>query len=312
MKHVAARERVHPKALNRLWASRLAAGRAMEAMSWPRYHAMMKGYVRGFFHALRRPAPAWVLVPTDRSFAVVVTAMNEGRTLGAVLAQISRLPADELIVVVNGSVDASFRRARSVPGAIVVNEPQPLGHDVGRALGAKLARADTVLFLDGDFAVSAEQLVPFLHGIGSGLDVALNDIGPYLGPFYRQDAVTGWKQFLNTALGRPDLRAASLTAVPHAVSRKAIDTLGPQSFMVPPKAQARALLSGLAVGTAGSVNVIRANKRRPANRGMNNRMAQLIVGDHIEALHMASALAGARLRYDDTIRRRSMAGEVPQ
>lgn len=312
MKHAAAMEPVHPKALNRLWAARMAGGRAAEAMSWSKYDAMMKGYVHGFFHLLRQPAPDWVLVPTDRSLAVVVTVMNEEKTLGAVMAQISRLPADELIVVVNGSVDASFQRARSVPGAIVVNYPEPLGHDVGRALGAKLSRAEAVLFLDGDFAVNAEQLVPFLHGIGSGLDVALNDIGPYLGSFYRQDVVTGWKQFLNTALGRPDLRAASLTAVPHAVSRKAIDTLGAQSFMVPPKAQARALLSGLAVGTAGSVDVIGANKRRAANQGINNRLAELIVGDHIEALHMANALAGARLRYDDTIRCRSMAGEVTQ
>ena len=65
-----------------------------------------------------------------------------------------------------------------------------LGLRWGRALGARLTTSDTVLFLDGDLPIRAERLVPFLHAVERGADLALNDLSPYIGRFAEQDHVT--------------------------------------------------------------------------------------------------------------------------
>ncbi|MFB0844172.1 glycosyltransferase family 2 protein [Paenibacillus oleatilyticus] len=292
--------------LNRRWTARVKEG-GLTGSPWVRYHAAAAGYVRGFFAGMGRTAPNWVPLPTERSVAVIVTAKNEERTIAAVLKEADRL-TDETYVIVNGSSDETFRQARAASRAIVLSYPQVLGHDVGRAVGAKLARTDILLFTDGDMPIPAEQLVPFVHGIEQGLDVALNNIYPYLGSFGRQDTVTIMKQFLNRALDRPDLKASSLTAVPHALSRHAVETLGLELLSVPPKAQALALLLKLRVGNAGRVNVIRGNKRRKLNSGRGNPVASMIVGDHLEALKLAGDRMGERLAYPDVLRKRRYIG----
>ncbi|MCZ8513583.1 glycosyltransferase family A protein [Paenibacillus filicis] len=294
------------KALNRYWIDRV---KRRNLASAPRHHysKAAAGYVRGFFHAKGRPAPDWVLLPTDKSVAAVISTMNEQSTIGALLKELGRLPLDETYVIVNGSTDRSFEEARKIPSAVVLSYPDPLGHDVGRVVGAKLAQSDIVLFLDGDIPVEAEKLIPFIHGVDRGLDLSLNNISPFLKPFHKRDQVTYLKEFLNASLGRPDLAANSLTAVPHALSRKAIQVLGPQELSVPPKAQAKAVYSGLSIGSPGSIDVIRANKRRKSNQGHHNQVADLIIGDHVEAFKLAEELAGARLGFADELRKRGIA-----
>ncbi|WP_235941194.1 glycosyltransferase family 2 protein [Paenibacillus puerhi] len=292
--------------LNRRWAHRIRSCQEIGA-SGAKYRAMSEGYLHGFFVGRKEAVPDWVLIPVEQSVAIVITAMNEEGTIGRTIRQAARLGADELVVVVNGSTDRTYERASKYAEATVLHYPQPLGHDVGRAVGAKHTKADIVLFLDGDIPISAERLVAFVYAVSQGMDVALNDISPYLGSFRHRDQVTQIKQFLNLSLGRRDLKANSLTAVPHALSRSAIDALGPDLLMVPPKAQAAALLQGLRVGAPASVDVIRLNRRRKGNRGRLNRVAMLIIGDHLEALKLASDQAGARLGFPDMQRKRIMA-----
>jgi glycosyltransferase involved in cell wall biosynthesis len=245
-------------------------------------------------------------MPTGKTVSVVLTAMNEASTMAAVLDQLARLPIDELIIVVNGSTDGTFDLARARTKAIIVHYSDALGHDVGRAIGAKLSRSEIVLFLDGDFPVTAEQLMLFVDAIERGADVALNNISPFLGQFGHRDSVTMVKELLNRGLGRRDLESNSLTAVPHALSKRAIEVIGYNNLAVPPKAHAIAVSRGLDVDCSVSVDVIAKNKVRYSNTGSQNRVADLIVGDHLEALSMLMAEKGARLGEPDRIRNRSL------
>lgn len=285
--------------------------RKRKAGSWRQYHAAARAYLRGLFRSAggqggKKP-PAWVLLPTRKRCAAVVTAMNEGNTLPLVLKELRRLALAEVILVVNGSSDHSFEAARAHPDAIVIHYAKPLGHDVGRAIGAKLTKADAVLFVDGDMAIKAEQLVPFLASAAEGeADLALNRISPLLPPFHRRDYVSHVKQFLNQALGLSRLGAASMTAVPHALSRRAIETIGAPNLVVPPKAQAIAAMKGLTVKAPATVDVIRSNRIRRHNTGMLSPVAELIIGDHLEALQTALGEQGPRLQYEDRIRKRDM------
>lgn len=261
---------------------------------------------KGVHRRFRRPAARPSKAVAGR-LAVVITARNEAATIGGVIREAQALGPDELIVVLNGCTDGSLAAVRAIPGVTILHYPEPLGHDVGRAAGAAVADADILLFLDGDLAIPARRLKPFVDAVRRGADVALNGLGRHLGPFSRWDDVTRLKAFLNRALGRPDLGAASMTAVPHALSRRAVERLGTAALAVPPKAQALALSGGLNVRIAGSVDVISRNRLREANTGKANPVSRMIVGDHIEALRAVMDRTGPRLEYSDTSRRRDAA-----
>ncbi|GIO87236.1 hypothetical protein J25TS5_41680 [Paenibacillus faecis] len=239
--------------------------------------------------------PKEIPLPLQRSASAVVTASNEEKTLPLVLSELEKLPLQEIMVVLNGCTDGSLEAVFRHPRVLKLHYPERLGHDVGRAVGAKTVRGETILFVDGDLPVVAEELAPFLLAVDRGTDMALNDITPFLPPFPQQDEVTRSKTLLNLLLGRPDLRANSLTAVPHALSRKLIDAIGTPALAVPPKAQALAIARGFEVTAPSAVNVLRKNRIRAGNTGAGNAVAKLIVGDHIEALETVMQMKGIRL-----------------
>lgn len=253
-------------------------------------------YRRGYAAAAGLNTP-WIPLPLSGSASAIVTASNEEKTLPAVVAELRKLPLQEIIVVLNGCNDGSFTAVDRDPRITRLSFPERLGHDVGRAIGAAAATGDILLFTDGDLSVAAEDLAAFLIAIDQGEDLALNDLSPYLPPFSQQDEVTRCKAFLNLALGRPDLKANSLTAVPNALSRRFLRTVGTAALIVPPKAQALALARGLKAAAPISVDVIRKNRIRTSNSGTGNAVAQMIVGDHMEALGEVMKTEGIRLRF---------------
>ncbi|WP_261304760.1 glycosyltransferase family 2 protein [Paenibacillus andongensis] len=300
--HDITKEPYQKKALNNLWVER--ANSQLLTANGQSYEAASKGYVKGYFKAAKLQVPDWMLIPTARSVCAIVSVMNEERTIVKVIKQLNRLPLDEIIIIVNGSSDRTLEKVRAHSHALIVHYPDPLGHDVGRSIGAKLSHSDILLFLDGDFVVQAEKLIPFIYDVERGSDLVLNNITPYLPLFSRWDSVTVMKRFLNTTLKRPELNANSLTAVPHALSRNALERIGCSELMVPPKAQVNAILAGLRITAPTSVNVVSENKIRSHNRGKNNTVARLIIGDHVEALQLAMQLKGERIVFPDIIRKR--------
>lgn len=235
-------------------------------------------------------------LPIQKTSSAILCASNEEHTLPLVIAQLKRLPLDEIIVILNGCHDDSYNKIEQDERIIIVHYKERLGHDVGRSIGAKLATGNILLFVDGDLTLKAEQLALFMIAVNNGIDVALNDLSPFLPKFVFQDQVTRMKSFLNITLGRGDLGASSLTAVPHAISRKALSEVGVTSLMVPPKAQALAMMKNLTVANVASVDVVKGNRMREGNVGQGNAVARLIIGDHVEALDEVMTLGGTRLK----------------
>lgn len=298
-----------PAAIRRLW-SEWSVPRRVIRQGGDEYGRVASAFLTGYAKGAGIERPDIVPLPTVKKTAAIVTVMNEEQAIPGIVKELERLALDELIFVVNGSDDGSFKAARRSPRALVIHYPYALGHDVGRAIGAKLAQADYLLFLDGDFSVPAEKLAPFVAALEDGADIALNDITPYIPLFSYRDPVTIVKQFLNVAMARPELHANSLTAIPHAMTRRAIEAVGYAALAVPPKAQASAILKGLRIDCPASVDVVTANRIRSHNAGLGNSVEELIVGDHIEALKLATDHRGARLGFDDAVRLRSPEAEV--
>jgi glycosyltransferase involved in cell wall biosynthesis len=236
--------------------------------------------------------------------SVIIPVMNEQRTLPAVLREVKKLqPQVEIIVVVNGSTDKSARIAYSCGAKVIVYE-QPLGHDVGRSIGARYAKGDILLFIDGDMVIPAAKLMPYLHAVEKGVDIALNQ---YNGKIHHPSVhpVVLAKHALNTALGRSDLSGASMTTVPHAVNRKAIETVGIENLAIPPKAQAMAIQQQLRVEAVTLVDVGSLNPKRRREEG-KDPLGNLIVGDHLEAIRWFTQATNERGGHSDLSRNRNI------
>ena len=231
--------------------------------------------------------------------------MNEKRTLAKVLQQASKVhPCSEVIVIDNGSTDGTSNIAASW-GARLISFEAPLGHDVGRRVGAEMAKGEVLLFIDGDMVIPAIHLKVFVQAILSGVDVALNG---YRGPVEREPVhpVILAKHVLNASLGRTDLGGASMTAIPHAISRRALQIIGSKVLEVPPLAMTIAIHKGLQVKAVHTVAVGRKNRTRFKSREtvMVDPLSSLIVGDHLEALHWIVAQQGCRGGFEDLGRKR--------
>lgn len=293
--------------MNLRWNHWLELNHYKNRISWPRYVQINHRFFQGVRDKAQLPSLNHLLMPTTQSVAAIVTAMNEENTIAQVMDQLQRFPMQEMIIVINGSHDQTFARVRQISNATIIHYPQPLGHDIGRVLGAKLAQSDILLFLDGDIPIQAESLLPFIGAIERGVDIALNDVSPYLKSFAERDAVSVMKELLNRSLGRNDLEANSITAIPHALSRKAIETIGVTHLSVPPKAQALAILNGLTMVAPVGVDVLSRNRVRATNIGPQNPVSELIIGDHLEALALAFSEHGERLSFQDNFRNRDLA-----
>lgn len=82
--------------------------------------------------------------------SVIVPALNEESTIGGVVSGILAIdPAYEVIVVDDGSSDATARVAREA-GAIVISHPYNLGNGASITAGSLAASGDVVVMIDAD------------------------------------------------------------------------------------------------------------------------------------------------------------------
>lgn len=244
------------------------------------------------------------LIPSEGGVSVVMPVCNEERTLRENLRRLTSWSAvREVIVVLNGCTDASESIARAA-GVRQLTYPEKLGPDVGRALGAAVAKSEFILFLDADIVWRLQELQPFIRSLRDGADIALNQ---YPTPANRHfDHPTALaKRALNIALERPDLRAASLTAVPHAIRKSALVVMECADLAVPPVFFTKAVLAGLKISAPTYVDVSTRNRSREA-RGDGYLRRDVILGDHVEAFSEIIRQRGTRGGFDDLNRRREV------
>jgi glycosyltransferase involved in cell wall biosynthesis len=101
--------------------------------------------------------------------SVVIPALNEEEPIPDVVREClaTKVPS-EVIVVDNGSTDATAHRAREV-GARVVNEPRPgYGRACGAGVRAVSPECEIIVFLDGDGSDCPEFTSHLVDPIASG------------------------------------------------------------------------------------------------------------------------------------------------
>ncbi|KIL38457.1 hypothetical protein SD70_26170 [Gordoniibacillus kamchatkensis] len=289
---------VYPKSTTRIIGDHLEALHFMTGRLGPRGEFSEGIRDRGF---LRHYVPPSAKTKAKRS--AVIPVMEEGRTIKDVVRSVRAAGVDEIIVVANGADDRTVRGAMEA-GARVMVFGRPLGHNVGRAIGAACSTGDVCLFVDGDFVVPPQDLVPFIQAVEQGADVAFNDMETLFRRFRPVDPISAVKYFLNICLGKPELLNNSLTAVPHALSRTILSRIGCDCLVIPPLAQAKAALAGCRLQAAHAVDVVTPNRPRTDHAAEGNRIPafERIIGDHLEAIDYLLRLKGPRGGFPDTER----------
>jgi glycosyltransferase involved in cell wall biosynthesis len=100
--------------------------------------------------------------------SVVIPALNEEEPIGDVVRAIPRGSVEEILVVDNGSTDATAERAQAA-GARVVSEPRRgYGRACQAGIAAVAADCEIIAFLDGDGSDCPELLPLLIEPIAAG------------------------------------------------------------------------------------------------------------------------------------------------
>ncbi|RAS93313.1 glycosyl transferase [Bacillus cereus] len=245
--------------------------------------------------------------------SVVIPVHNEASTLSKVLAEVKKLEPYEIIIVDNGSTDGTKDIALQHHCRVIYYN-HSLGNDVGRAIGAREAKGEIVLFLDGDIVMKSEELYPFIKGIQQGHQIVLNNLTWSVYLKMRPHYTTVGKYMLNRYLNKKEFVVGSLIAIPHAISREVIEKLGWWNLADPALFQAMAMSRGVDISDMASVDVIYTNKVRPVHTGTSPgspypKATSRIMGDHLRALQYVIETYGKRGGFSENNRDREFVGK---
>ena len=101
--------------------------------------------------------------------AAIIPAYNEADTIGVTVAAVRRIAGvDDIIVVDDGSVDATASEAEKAGAETVVELERNRGKGSALDAGVAAANADILLFLDADLGESAAHALPLVQATLSG------------------------------------------------------------------------------------------------------------------------------------------------
>jgi glycosyltransferase involved in cell wall biosynthesis len=102
-----------------------------------------------------------LLAAGPRFVSVILPCLNEEEAIGAVVAEVRAAGVDEVVVVDNGSTDATAARASHAGAKVVTQNQRGYGRACATGLAAIDDRAEIVCFMDGD----GSDVPSFMHDI---------------------------------------------------------------------------------------------------------------------------------------------------
>jgi glycosyltransferase involved in cell wall biosynthesis len=119
----------------------------------------------------------------EASLSIIIPARNEAAVIGDIVTSLRQhYPRAEILVVNDGSEDETASLA-AASGARVVSHPASLGNGAAIKNGARAARGDVFVMMDGDGQHKAEDIRSLLDKLDEGYDMAIGarDSGSHAG-----------------------------------------------------------------------------------------------------------------------------------
>lgn len=119
----------------------------------------------------------------DTRLSIIIPAKNEVAIIGDVVASVrTRYPEAEILVVNDGSDDETASVAEK-SGAKVITHPVSLGNGAAIKSGARSARGDVFVMMDGDGQHKAADIQSLIDKLDEGYDMAIGarDSGSHAG-----------------------------------------------------------------------------------------------------------------------------------
>jgi glycosyltransferase involved in cell wall biosynthesis len=109
----------------------------------------------------------------NTAISIVIPAKNEAGAVGGIVAAArAECPQAEIIVVDDGSTDTTASEAEAA-GARVVRHPESLGNGAAVKTGARAARGEILVFMDGDGQHDPRELRLLLAKLDEGYQMAV-------------------------------------------------------------------------------------------------------------------------------------------
>jgi len=108
------------------------------------------------------------------AFSIVIPAKNEAQAIGEVVATArAEYPEAEIIVVDDGSEDATPEIAERAGATRVIRHPVSMGNGAAVKHGARAASGEILAFMDGDGQHDARELGRLIERLEQGYDMAI-------------------------------------------------------------------------------------------------------------------------------------------
>lgn len=232
----------------------------------------------------------------ENMLTAIVPVKNEEERIGLLLQRLlSMEQVRQILVILNGSNEETRLEAEGVflqaaAKIKLISFKEPLGIDVPRAIGARLALIGGLpyaLFVDGDlvgeFMTELRELI--VNSVSRRLDLALVDCYPYgqalTGPLFH------FRRLLNEELGFwPKLGIATPSHGPHLVSRRLLSAVPCEDFAVPPTVLVHAQQLALQVDVAKAIPHLQLGSSVKSHQH-SKLIVDTIAGDCLEALCLA-------------------------
>ena len=106
-------------------------------------------------------------------FSIVIPAKNEEEGLARFLPSLrERYPETEVIVVDDGSTDTTVQVCKNA-GASVISHPYSKGNGAAIKTGARAAKGDYIVFMDGDGQHDPADIERLLYRVEEGYDLVV-------------------------------------------------------------------------------------------------------------------------------------------
>ncbi|QRG70347.1 glycosyltransferase family 2 protein [Brevibacillus choshinensis] len=239
----------------------------------------------------------------ERPEVSVVIPLNEDtNVLRQLLENIKQLNLTaEVIVVCPASARISVPQAHSSWVHVIPTDSSQT-YDDSRAQGAYHAKGDVVLFLDERAIVAPALLKKYVTDIQNGADIVLTGAEPVRAN-KRLNPPRNAYRLLNHLLGLHELGSSTMSKIPYACNRKALEILGHDGLRTPPLGLVRAVEAKLKIVKVSPLPAIAWSRDL---QGIGKKGTRQILQDHAIAIQSILQVVGKRGGLPDGERYRGL------